>query len=102
MIPNMPPKLFSLSAICVGYMLINNSSSNEQNAMGNWLMLVAQVLSTNAFYKAVMQERGLDEAGKNNSFAFGQNENMDTKELLEKILNAINDELNRIKKDYNI
>ena len=71
MLPNIPPKLFSLSAIAIGYLLIDDSTANEQNALGNWLMLVAQVLSTNAYYKALMQERGIDseeliEIGKNN------------------------------------
>lgn len=78
MLPNIPPKLFSLSAVIVGYILIDDSTANEQNALGNWLMLVAQVLSTNAFYRAVMQERGLEprestETGRNNSYTFGNN-----------------------------
>ena len=59
LIPNIPPKLFSLSAVAVGYLLIDDMTANEQNAVGNWLMLVAQVVSTNAFYKQVMQERNL-------------------------------------------
>ena len=72
MLPNIPPKLFSLSAIVVGYILIDDMTANEQNALGNWLMLVAQVLSTNAFYRNVMQERGLEprestESEKNNN-----------------------------------
>ena len=75
MIPNIPPKLFSLSAIAVGYLLIDESTATEQNALGNWLMLVAQVLSTNAYYKALMQERGREpvETGKNNAYTFSNN-----------------------------
>lgn len=57
MLPNMEPKIFSLSAIIVGYLLIDDLTANEQNALGNWLMLVAQVLCTNAFYKQVLSER---------------------------------------------
>ena len=81
MLPNIPPKLFSISAVAIGYLLIDDTTANEQNALGNWLMLVAQVLSTNAFYRAVMQERGLEpenstETGRNNAFTFsGQNNN---------------------------
>lgn len=67
MLPNIPPKLFSLSAIVVGYILIDDLTANEQNALGNWLMLVAQVLSTNAFYRQVMQERGLELVGSTES-----------------------------------
>ena len=106
MLPNIPPKLFSLSAVAIGYLLIDDMTANEQNALGNWLMLVAQVLSTNAYYKALMQERGLDsnnvsETGKNNSYTFGNknnNEKDDTIVILEKMIKAIENELNELKK----
>lgn len=117
LIPNIPPKLFSGSAIVVGYILIDDMTANEQNALGNWLMLVAQVLSTNAFYRDVMQERGLEpknstESGKNNiHFPFDtdarnkcNNPNMDndtkaTLQMLEKMLSAIEKEVGNIKKN---
>lgn len=119
MLPNIPPKLFSLSAVIVGYILIDDSTANEQNALGNWLMLVAQVLSTNAFYRAVMQERGLEprestETGRNNSYTFGnQNNNFnrnnfnynnknecdETIKMLEKMIKAMQCEINEIKRN---
>ena len=58
MIPNVHPRVFSGSAVAVGYILIDDMTANEQNALGNWLMLIAQVLSTNAFYQQVQEERG--------------------------------------------
>ena len=82
MIPNIPPKLFSLSAIAVGYLLIDDATANEQNAMGNWLMLVAQVLSTNAFYRQVMQERGYEKVGSTES---GIKKNIDNRNKEETI-----------------
>lgn len=85
-IPDVPPKLFSLSAVAVGYILIDDLTANEQNALGNWLMLVAQVLSTNAFYKQVQIER--ENKNPNNS---------NTIEMLEKMINALNQELENIK-----
>lgn len=116
MLPNVPPKLFSLSAVIVGYILIDDATANEQNALGNWLMLVAQVLSTNAFYRAVMQERGLEprestETGRNNAYTFGnqndnfnrnnfsQNECNETIEMLEKMIKAMQCEINEIKRN---
>lgn len=90
LIPNIPPKLFSFSAVTVGYLLIDDLTANEQNALGNWLMLVAQVLSTNAFYKQVMQERGLD---KSNNIS----EN-DAIIMLEKMINALKKEVEELKK----
>ena len=122
MLPNIPPKLFSISAVAIGYLLIDNTTANEQNALGNWLMLVAQVLSTNAFYRALMQERGLEprestESGKNNSYSFGNNSNYfnnnfngktdsqteynETIIMLEKMIRALEKEICEIKKKMN-
>lgn len=121
MLPNIPPKVFSLSAVVVGYILIDDMTANEQNAVSNWLMLVAQVLATNAFYRSVMQERGLEpvgstesgktETGRNNSYTFsglyGQsagnvntNDNPDKDEtlaMLEKMVRAMQTEIDNIK-----
>ena len=122
MLPNIPPKLFSISAVAIGYLLIDDTTANEQNALGNWLMLVAQVLSTNAFYRALMQERGLEprestESGKNNSYSFGNNSNYfnnnfngktdsqteynETIIMLEKMIRALEREICEIKKKMN-
>ena len=122
MLPNIPPKLFSISAVAIGYILIDDSTANEQNAIGNWLMLVAQVLCTIAFYRAVMQERGLEprestESGKNNSYSFGNNQNNfnnnftsnsnsqnecdETIIMLEKMVKALQKEICEIKNNMN-
>lgn len=90
LIPNIPPKLFSLSAVAVGYLLIDDTTANEQNALGNWLMLVAQVLCTNAFYKQVMQERGLDNKSKQT--------NEDTIIMMQKMMDALKKEIDELKK----
>lgn len=106
LIPNIPPKLFTFSAIAVGYLLIDDTTANEQNALGNWLMLVAQVLCTNAFYKQVMAERGLEDGPtnspninnpSNNSSTCYPNETEQTLEMLKKMVNALNKEINDIK-----
>lgn len=130
-IPNVPPKLFTLSAIAVGYLLIDDTTSNEQNALGNWLMLTAQVLCTNAFYKQVQTERGIDnsntatsqnqssynEYNKSNSYRQDQSffskvnqHNMksncsgdsdsDTIEMLQKMVDTIQKEINNLKNNW--
>lgn len=118
LIPNIPPKAFSGSAVIVGYLLIDDLTANEQNALGNWLMLVAQVLSTNAFYKQVMTERGLDNNtnnvnnpnnnninNNNSAFQFKSNtknhynnEETNTLVILEKMIKALQTEVDNIKK----
>ena len=83
-LPNIPPKLFTLSAVALGYLLIDDLTANEQNALGNWLMLTAQVLCTNAFYKQVQAERSTN-----------QNINVET---LEKMVSALKKEIEELKK----
>ena len=90
LIPNIPPKLFSLSAVAVGYLLIDDTTANEQNALGNWLMLVAQILCTNAFYKQVMQERDL-----NNT----KSDSEQTIVMMQKMMDALQKEIDEIKKE---
>lgn len=81
LIPNVSSNTFTLSAIVVGLLLLDDTTPNEQNALGNWLMLVAQILCTDAYYKQVQDER--------------ENFNEeDTKIILKKMANAINKELN--------
>ena len=84
-LPNIPPKLFTLSAVALGYLLIDDLTANEQNALGNWLMLTAQVLCTNALYKQVEAERRNEP----------NNINIET---LEKMIYALKKELEELKK----
>ncbi len=88
-IPNVPPKVFTLSAVAIGYLLIDSNTANEQNALGNWLMLVAQVLCTNAYFLQVQEER------KNETEITTE----DTIIMLQKMINALKDEINNLKKN---
>ena len=94
-IPDIPLKLFSFSAVVVGYLLIDDTTANEQNALGNWLMLAAQVLCTNAFYKQVQQERG-NEPKEGVDSTPNLNE---TIIMLEKMVKAMQQEINELKKE---
>ena len=82
LIPNVSSNTFTLSAIVVGLLLIDDTTASEQNALGNWLMLVAQVLCTDAYYKQVQNERN-------------EYNEEDTKTILKKMANAINKEINK-------
>ncbi len=93
-LPNVSAKTFSISAVIVGYLLIDDLTANEQNALGNWLMLVAQVLCTNAFYRQVQQERM---QGYNNSNIYEEN----GIEMLEKMVEALKKEIDDLKNNIN-
>ena len=86
-IPDISPKLFSFSAVAVGYLLIDDMSADEQNALGNWLMLAAQVLCTNAYYKQLSDSRKLNDLSDD-----------DTINMLRKMRDAIDKELVNLKR----
>ena len=92
LLPNVTPEIFSISAVVVGYLLIDDLSSNEQNALGNWLMLVAQVLCTNATYKQAKANPN-DENITNPSTSA-----QDTVGMLQKMMQALQQEIDDIKK----
>ena len=91
MIPNVSPKTFTLSAVIIGYLLLDDLTANEQNALGNWLMLVAQLLCTNAYYKEVRQERGIEKDVTKDL------ETDNTIEMLEKMVKAMQKEIDDLK-----
>ena len=84
-VPDIPPKAWSFSAIVVGYLLIDDLTANEQNALGNGLMLTAQVLCTNAFYKQDQSER--------NNTASNEPTLEETVSILERMVKALNEEV---------
>lgn len=95
LIPDIYPEIFTSSAIVIGYLLIGDTTANEQNALGNWLMLVAQVLCTNAYFLQVQSDRGnLEKFGK----SFTNTNNSSMSDLLNKMVNAFNKEINNLKK----
>ena len=86
---DLSPKLLTFSAVAVGYLLLDDLDANEQNALGNWLMLVAQVLCTNAYFRQVQTERM-----QNKNFT-----DTDVMEMMQKMREAIEKEIAILKKD---
>jgi len=83
---NISPKTYTLSAAIVGFLLIDDTTANEQNALGNWLMLIAQVLCTNAYFLQL----------KNQNIN-RQPTNEETIIMMQKMINALNKEVNDLK-----
>ena len=82
---NLEYKSLTTLAFVIGLTLIENLSSTEQNAVGNWIMLIAQTLYTNRSYT-------FNKEWKNH---IGNNSNV-TKETLRKAGNIINREINKL------
>jgi len=50
-------RAYTLSATIIGFLLIDDLTATEQNALGGWLMLVAQILQTNAFAQQNIEQK---------------------------------------------
>lgn len=81
-VPNVTPRAFTLSAFAVGFLLIDELSGYEQNALGSWFMLVGQTLCTNSSHHMLRKERN------------GDLPSTDGVDLLKKANNAINKGIN--------
>ena len=105
-LPKINPQLFSLSAVIVGVLLVDDSTPNEQNALGNWLMLVSQYLCTNAAYGQLLQSNtqtpGSFNENNNQNNINSSNTNQtdeETMKMLIKMVNALNKEIEEIKRN---
>lgn len=54
---NISSETFLGSAIIIGYFLSKEVPINEQDAIGNWLMLVGQFITTNVSYTSLLEEQ---------------------------------------------
>lgn len=99
-IPQVPPSAFTLSAVFVGFLLVDNATPNEQNALGNWLMLVSQYLCTNAAYGQLLQSNSQTPGSFNENNSNSQNNpsTEDTIQMLKKMADAMNTEIENLKK----
>ena len=80
------PKLYTLSAVMVGFLLLDDLSASEQNALGNWLMLASQVLCTNAYFRQLKSSENTPN-------------NEETLNMLTKMVKALEKEIDEIKKN---
>lgn len=125
--PSLDPKLYTISAFAIGLALIDNFTANEQNAIGNWFITIGQTLENSAAWQQVVEERiqgntininsrEAKEGGSpymnneplcprpNNSSDSNQQDN--SKEnledyflMIEKTLQVMQDEINKLKKE---
>lgn len=54
---NLPQKPLTLVALLFGLILIDDLTPNEQNSLGNFIMLVGQVLETSAAQGQLLRSR---------------------------------------------
>lgn len=44
----LPPRTLTIIAVIFGYLMIDDLTAGEQNSLGNFFMLIGQMLETNA------------------------------------------------------
>ena len=82
-------RLLTISAFTIGYVMIDELTATEQNAVGNFFMLIGQTLSTNSSFNFNVDW--------NNSVNGTNVNNINEKELLNKVKDIFNNSINNIK-----
>ena len=54
---NTNPKYSTIFAFLLGLILIDDLNTNEQNMLGEWIMLIAQTIVTNANSQTIIESR---------------------------------------------
>ncbi len=86
-ISNINPSTFTGSAILIGFLLVNELSTEEQVSVGNWLELVGMVLQTYS------SQASTNQSVKNSTKKNISNCDMDT---LKKAINTIKEKLEKM------
>lgn len=55
--PNVDPKIVTVSAVIIGFALLDNFNAAEQNAIGNWFITIGQILENNSAWQQVIESR---------------------------------------------
>lgn len=86
---------FTTIAFVIGLLLIDDLTPAEQNSVGNWFMLIGQVLATNASQQQVINNANKTSSSSNTHIVNDNNFDNNTDiESLKKAVEVINQKLN--------
>lgn len=54
---DLPPRTLTLIALLLGFVMIDDLTADEQNALGNFLQLIGQTLETNSAQMQLLQNK---------------------------------------------
>lgn len=100
LVPSINARTYTLSAIIIGYLLIDDATPAEQNSLGNWFMLIGQVLCTNSAQQQVINNRK-NKSNSTNQHIINDNLDSDTDyqiNMINKAIKAMEKELVNLKK----
>lgn len=87
---NIDASTFTISAFLIGYLLLDDLDPAEQNSIGNWFMMIGQVLCTNSAQQQVLNNKNRN--NNNDPIIDGYNSVFNS---LRKSVNTIDKELNK-------
>ena len=105
LVPNINAKTFTLSAVTIGFLLIDELTPAEQNSLGNWFMGIGQVLCTNSAQQQVINNRNNTSTPYNshiindNNINSSQNNVNEQINLMKKVINAMKQEIDNLKQN---
>lgn len=88
LLPNTNPTIFTGSACVIGLLLMDELNASEQNALGNWLILLGQVLETNSAYLQLLSSRNKTDSDECN---------VDPYKMFENLVCALQEELKNMR-----
>ena len=84
---------FTISAFVIGYLLCDNLTPAKQNSIGNWFMLIGQVLATNASQQQVINNANKTSNSSNRHII---NDEINDIDELKRAIDIINNKLNNL------
>lgn len=100
LVPNVNSNIYTISAFVIGYFLLDDATPAEQNSLGNWFMLIGQVLCTNSAQQQVINNRNNDSNNSDNHIINdGVNNDVNSQiEMINRVIKAMEKEINELKK----
>lgn len=94
--PNLDPKIYNISAVIIGFALIDDFTAAEQNAIGNWFITIGQILENNSAWQQVIESRIMGNSININSKKYRETGNPYT-DVKEWVKSPMSEELDKIK-----
>lgn len=92
-IRNINVDVYNISAIAVGYILIDGSTPAIQNSLGNWFMLVGQILCTNAAQQQVLNRNNNTNNADTNAIINSDDQIV----MMQRVIDALKQEIDNLK-----
>ncbi len=88
LVPSVSAPIYTSSAFAIGLLLCDDLTPAEQNSLGNWFMMIGQVLCTNSAQQQLLNNRNKSSTSYN-SHIINDNDLMNSANNIKKEINNI-------------